>query len=543
LSFIILGVCFCIGCSGEKTEKEINFDSFSSPTPIQLIKKEEIYLRGVTYNKEKGEYLDPRFFTANPRFVVTKNGWIVFKAWDYIYSFDEKQNLFKRYRCSGNAPGRFQSVCSAITLSDKNEIVAIDLKKRVNIFNEKIELNKSMIIPDFVSVFDFSRVFENYLIASGIKFNFTSGETEKWQGISVFDHTSGKNVAHFFETDGQDLEMIYRKKSRPLFRVYFDISQKGHLLCNRMSDHRIYEYDLQGNLIHMYDQLPEHYVPLSSASSYEISNSTNGGGIKSLAKGIWEWGSTWSPSGCPNLYQEDMFIVPRRNSAPFYLDFYSTSKKNYIGFYESDKPFLFSDLYSIYLCEDFNDSVLVVGKYEAMIGKEAPPQPIAIEEVPIEIRDKWREEMIEVRKAISLNSIQPFAIKNLEGRDQPLQSFLSSNSHHLLYFVKPFDCAPNLYLQEAEEFILNNQEFDLWVIVNHPFREELRLFLNGWDVEVLTLPNLAVKRLRKLDLAYTPKLVVVDRQGKIHKRISPFEFETPTSFTEFLNRMKDDFQQ
>lgn len=494
--------------------------------PISLLKREEFYLRiNPTPEEEEGYLKNPSCFSWGLRFVCSRNGRAAFYTWRDIHSFDEEHNITKTFGGLGWEPGKFLRSCLSITLSEDSMIAATG-SRRVNIFNDRGDFVRSFIIPDYRTSPYLARIYKDLLIV-GL---FYQKDPIR---IHIYDCIAGKPLARFFTISEEDQKLLEEKGAAYFPHVRFTISTDGTLLCNRMDSYRIHEYDLKGDLIHTYDELPPHYIPLAEAEPFDIDSLRKISDWRVGDKMCEEWEATWSPSGCPSLYGEDVFIVPRRTVPPIYLDFYSLESRSYLGYCQTDKHFLFSDSEYIYLCEDFDGTMLTVGKYEAVVGQQsAAVEEIVLDSLPSGSRERLFKETADETTTAILNSMDGFRIRDLDGNDQSVSDYLSSNKHHLVAFIRPFDCGfiPGVY-EEVKEFVKHNKDYDFWVIVSHPFEEELRLFINGLELEVPVLPNLAVRRLRNLSIERTPDLLVVDTEGEII-------YAKGETVSEFLNRVK-----
>lgn len=468
LSLILL-LAFCAMAQANSSPEE-------SKTPeIALQKTGEFYLR-----KPSMEGVDQhRKIRPSSIFLGKENAVLVHAG--RIYFYDGKLNLIRVVGQRGLKPGLFPYICVGATCSNQQEIVANDPRGRINIYDESGDLKRSLIVPDF----NFSPLYAikhgNLLILAGVH----------WEGsrIVVYDVKTAKKVSQFFLIDEEEEAFLKSRNALPFcYCPRLTVSVDGHVLCNRGHDHRIFEYTPSGDLLHVYEEIPPHYVPLSSADPAPP--------LEEDQEHWWElrdnWIATWTPSKTPSAYSDNMFVVPRRDAAPYYLDFYSLSEKKYIGHCNlGEKFFMFSDSDHIYLCEDFSDTLVVVGKYVALLGEE----PREVEQA-ITLSDSLLEGAIQSISGTddSVYTFEPkaeFKVTDLDGKEHPFRDFLSDADRHFVFFLAPFEKCffPHLY-EPLRDFCSAHRDYALYLVVNHPYKEELEFLINGLKLEAKVVPNL-----------------------------------------------------
>lgn len=527
---------------------------------ISLLKKGEIYLTLPSSISDKYVEYNKKFVTS-PFFVVSKKG-IVLKVRTGLYSYDERCNLIGRIpmdttltRNPFTKPGNFVYYCNSIALSG-GKIVATDGARRINIYDHKLNFLRSFAIP-YYNVSEHSMLLnDSMLIVSG-RFQFHPQRGE-YNGISIYNINNGKLLSRFFKTTGEDINRICKKGevavSTSLWN-YFTLLPNGNLICNRTTDHKIYEYDVKGNLIYTYNEIPPHYIPLDKAEEMNMKT------FDSSEDKRDKWWNSWSYSLFPSLWGEDIFIVPRRSCPPYYLDFYSIKKRKYLGFSNlGDRKFLFSDSLYIYLWDDYNDRTLIIGKYEPFILPQVDTT-IVLDSIPKEVASlilRGFEEYIvpdtvEIELQDTIKSVKELKVINRDSRKQILMTYLSSEKSHILLFSGLFDCVfPEMY-DEALKFVKRNQKnFDLIVIFNHPYPSELIPFVSGVEyipydekaasiakrieLDAIVLGNTNVKSLRGFGINSIPAYMVLNNKCEV---IEVFNILTsPETARQFLNRIK-----
>ncbi|MGQ9811197.1 MAG: hypothetical protein ACUVQ7_07660 [bacterium] len=469
LSLILL-LAFCaIGQANSAPEE-------GKAREIALQKTGEFYLR-----KPSMEDVD-LLRKIRPSSIFVGKGSIVLSHGQRVYFYDSKLNLIKVAGQTGLKPGLFPYRCVSATSSDQQEIVAVDPRGRINIYDQSGDLKRSLIVPDF----NFSPLYAvkhgNLLIMAGAH----------WEGsgrIVVYDIKTARKVSQFFLIDEEEIAFLESRNALRFCLVpYLTVSADGHVLCNRQHDHRIFEYTPSGDLLHVYEEIPPHYVPFSSADPAPPLE----GDLAHWMELSDNWLATWTPSKAPSAHGDDMFVVPRRDAAPYYLDFYSLSEKKYIGYCNlGEKFFMFSDSDHIYLCEDYSDTLVVVGRYTALLGEE----PREAEQA-IALSDSLVERVIQSISGTddSVYSFEPkadFKVTDLDGEEHPFRDFLSDADRHFVFFIAPFEKCffPHLY-EPLRDFCIDHGGYALYLVVNHPYKEELEFLIKGLQLEARVVPNL-----------------------------------------------------
>ena len=490
---------------------------------LNLVKKEEFYLRGI----KTSPYVSSSHFVVSDSFICWRGG-------DHftLYYFDKNFDLVKKIGGMGKEPGKFIRYVSSITLSNEDEIVATDIMGRINLYKPDGEFESSFIVPGVISPFYPLPVLalkhDTFLIVS---YTVNSDMDEK---VAVFDLRTGKLISRFFQIDSSMLSTVKDKNWQDGAKAYVAFTPYGTVICSWDVDYKLYEYSLNGQLMHIYGDLPPHYKPLSSTPySYDYEN------LEECEK--W-WGS-WSYSYRPFIYKNKYIIVQRRARPPYYLDFYSLYTKRYLGFYKSDKPLLYVDSSYIYLCEELTDTSITIGKY---VLYEKKTDTVKINSLPEMIVEKLRRndkdttlsrDKSDVIRS-NVGSIYDLIITDVNGKNVALSEILPTNKNHLLLFVKIFDCGYVGLIRKALDFCEESKDFDFWIIVTHPYAKELKLLIEGSQLAPSLIPNLDVNNLERIGITRTPVIVATDREGKIIDKYSPFDRDRKKDFFESLDRYK-----
>ncbi len=466
---------------------------------IQLQKMGDFYLR--PGNEQKWEITK----LSVPSLIVLSNAGAVLKPFERIYFYDDKLNLINTAGGKGLKPGLFPYVALFMTLSDRGEVAVSDVRGRINIYDQSGAFKRSWLVPDLKLSVDIATEYGNMIIVSGFYYDGRGR-------IVVFDSETAKKVSEFFVIDEDEIAFLESKNALS-FSLYpwFTVSPKGHIICNRRHDHRVFEFTLSGDTVHVYDEVPPHYVPLSSAKQGLPDDEL----VRSLDAG-WDWVATWTYSGGPSIHGTDMFVVPRRTAPPFYLDFYSLSEKAYLGYCNlENKRFLFSDSNYIYLCEDFSDTLLVVGKYVALIGGRKEGMTIA-EAIPDSLLEPVVKSAIDIDDSmLSFVPKAEFKIVDLEGEEHSFKEFLIDADRHFVIFLAPFYHCPFIRLYESvRDFCAENRRNALYVVVNHPYKEELEFLIKGLELDARIIPNLEPQLVKDSAPIFPyPGLIVLNKDG------------------------------
>lgn len=502
---VVLGLS---GISDARTLEGLN-------TSIGLLKKGEFYLRGCS--GVGNSYINQH----RPHLVVSRDGYVFVAVTsnDTIYCFDSDHNLVRKMGGVGLKMGQFPYGCHSITVSDNSEIIATDVRRRINVYDGTGSVLRSIFVPDFGLSPSLARKYRDYLIISGLH----------WDGharVVVYEYESGRKVCEFFPVQPDEWEFLMAKNADGLFDgPLFAVSGMGHVFCNRMFDHRIFEYTLSGELVHIFEEKPHHYVGLSEV---EACPPTQESADSEKTGPVWE--ATWSYSGCPDLYGKDILVVPRRIAPPYYLDMYSISEKRYLGYCELGKrPFVFSDAKYIYLYEHFSDSLLVVGKYIPVLREIQTPQPSESAGTCSLSKAASERLLLDVPAQslkISADSINELKIVGLDGKERLLSDYLTNVGRHFVIFVRPFFDCPFLPMYEAvKEFCNKRPDYDLYVVISHPYKDELEFLLGGLELDGRVIPNLRLSDMKEIIPSYPlPGIVVLNGDGsKVLGRYSIFD--------------------
>jgi len=476
--------------------QEAQYDS------IQLLKKEEFYLRE---GSELGAGLAPHY-TSN--LVVSSEGFVIVESGDRIHYFYDEHNLVKTVGGGGIEAGCFPYGCIWITLSDSNEVVAVGYRRRINIYDDKGNALKSIFVPDFGFSPTSAQKHRNFLILGGLHW-------DQRPRIMVYDYETCTKIGEFFAMERDDYDILIQKNADVFFEgPFFVVSPEGHVFCNRMYDHRVFEYTLSGELLHVYEEVPPHYVGLDAVepgpSTEELTNSPESAS---------EWEASWSYSGYPSLYHRDMFVVPRRLAPPYYLDFYSISERRYLGYCDlGSKAFAFSDSNYIYLYEHFSDTLLVIGKYVALVGgttKEPPREETATHFLSKKTIEAILDEVLHEPSETTMESVADLKVVGLDGREKLLRECLSGASRHFVIFVRLFFDCPFLPMYEpVRDFCKENKDYDLYVVVTHPYKEELECVIKGLKLEATVIPNLRGSAVKGVAPSYPyPGIILLNKDG------------------------------
>ena len=507
--------------------------------PINLTKVEEFYLRGFSpswnkleepcgcrraYDKSAQlangvkEAYSSYFFTS--LFTVSSKNHIIttFPRQNIIYCYDTGYNLIRSFGGIGEKPGKLLGDCLSLTLSQKDKITVTDKRGRISIFDDQGNFLRSFLIPDYRVVPIRAMVYQNFLIVQAKKSYYPRIKKVE-DCIQIYNLETGKLCKEFFIPPINIINLTKEKEAWCLFTPYFTISQEGHIICNYSIQPEVYEYDLQGNLIYTYKEIPPHYIKLEKKEKEEVCRSP---WVKDMLD------INFSYSGWPILYGEDMFIIQRGTHSPIYLDFYSVKEKKYLGFCKTDKPLLFSTSRYIYLCEELNDTLLTVGKYKTMIG------PPIKKDTTLPLRELTE---VDIEKGVKEIPFREFKIRDLDGRDITLLSLLSKDKHHFIFFTRPRERMFFIY-EDIKNFCDKAEKFDFLIVINHSNAEEAKLYYKGVDLGVPIIMNIEPKRVRNLGRGKLPFLLAVDINGNIQGVFNPYKEKRIKSLLEFLESVE-----
>ena len=138
-----------------------------------------------------------------------------------------------------------------------------------------------------------------------------------------------------------------------------------------------------------------------------------------------------------------------------------------------------------------------------------------MESLPEEHTGQLKVRAAESNEEYVLDSINTINVKSWEGNNIRLKTLLPADKHHFVLFMGPFDCGWLKMLQTGKEFTGENPDFDLTVIMTHPYAEELKWLTKGLDLGTRIIPNTDSLLLHKLGVLTAPDILIVHRNGKI----------------------------
>lgn len=487
---------------------------------VQLEKRGEYYLSGFVPLRGRS-FRSPRILTLEPNTAVDKDGRLAIQNEDVIYFFDSSFRPVFKNGGAGRRPGKFPKHCLSIVSSEGGLLVATDISGRINIYDFTGRFVRSVVLPDDRIMPISAAVLGTRLVVAGDR-----GSEPKRTSIFVFNLETGRQEKHFMAVEPTLSELLLAKEARPFYRVYVTPTRRGTILCNRNVDHKIYEYSYSGKVLGIFDQVPSHYVPLSSAPVCPDLNqlaTQAPNGSRELDSLIAEWDGQWSMSMKPYLFGNDMFIVKRRTREPYYIDFYSMTTGKHVGYSVTEKPLMYSDSGLIYLCESFSDSLLVVGAYEPVFANEDSTRRVIILDTlhtsMRRILEMNQGEIPQPVDSVPFQNINELIIRDPFVGDVPLRDCLATSKHHIILFINPFDCGYRAAIEEISHFIRGSQQYDAYVVVSHSYQAELEFFSEGLASEVgmPVISNIAPRRLRKLAISRMPlpMLTVARNDGAI----------------------------
>ncbi len=503
---------------------------------IFLKKIEEIYLYGFSPLRGKAEYVEYSkckdayyLYFFYPRAVKSSNEYIyvLIGRESPVYIYDNNYNLLKFLAKRGIEEGKFLGPCLSISQSvKKDKIIITDYKGRVNVFDEKGDFLWSFLSPSFGETVYFAQIYNNYLVTATRTWDYIN-KKEK-HSIKIYDFKRKKFLKEFFISSQSMLDSLKENKVECLFNIHFCITKNGHIICNYSTSPEVYEYDMKGNLIHKYDEVPFHYLYVKEEENKVCRKM---GGLK-------DWIDVkFSLSGWPVLYGESMFVIMRGTKPPIYLDFYSLEERRYIGYCKIDKSLLFCDENYIYLCEDVKDTVMVIGKYKISMGKNE--EKIYLIESSQNFLGRIKEKTSALGSFKKELSFSKFKIKTVEGKDENLGRYLSRNKNSIILFVKARECLffP-IYKQLREFWRLNKSSFDLFVIINHPVVNEAEFFPKEVEPGGKIIVNTSPERIKELGFNRLPFIIVVDKKGEIKYRFDPYKEKSMDALLESLYKIE-----
>ncbi len=434
---------------------------------VKLVKCEEITIEFPNYKNKIASGVYSNFLP--PRFVIKENEFLVLMAPYYSYYWiNLKTGEYVKICDFGLGPGETAYFPESLTFSDNNEIVVSDVVRRVNIFNEKGILKESILLPSVLNNDTYGNIwmcnkYSNYLIKSDNE-------------VCVLDLKTGE-ICNLIELSCIDNENIKTKTigGKNMSALLCDVTSNGHVLIVKPFEPYIYEYSMDGKLVHKYDKIPSHYISYLDIPPYEEGQNRG------------EWLKKWSFSGFPCVFNKKYFIVARRVSAPVYLDFYSIHKQRYVGSCKIDnKAFLYADDDYIYLHNPSDKKEFIIEKYEVTFGKknrnirrdEIGKKVFVIKDKENVVLHKKPNSYIykeEYKNVEPLVSIKDFKVKGLDKEEYNLLNYLNKEKkHHFVILLRPMcDCYFPRIKETIHEYCGSNKEFDCYYIVNHPYKDEL----------------------------------------------------------------------
>ena len=479
----------------------------------QLIKVQTMYYR-LPGRPSKQVIRHPRIFTMDPRFHMFKNGKSVLVDGDReLLFFDQWMNLIRIAGGIGRLPGKFPMICVSIVPTPDDNIVAIDVAGRLNVYNSNGALLRSLLMPDFNTVFNAACIDDRSMIVSGAFFSPGAASL----AVKVYDLDEYKYVSSLYSEGIGRGSVVSEKRASASARAFFLLTGDDQVFCNVSTRPDIVYFDLKTGARRQNDQLPLNFSPLSGAPKYYIEEALKATSHDEQYKVRSAWYKTWSWSGCPTVYSDSILIVRRRMVAPYYLDFYSVTDCRYIGQCTTEKPFMYADRNWIYLCDDFNDTLLTVGKYKVAFRGIGSPQGRTVhqQKVPKKLLRRYS-------KAISTAKTPPASFRHIlitppDGKTRRLLTELDQESNHILLFFSPFDCGVLDLMDISLGFVTEYKAFDLYLVITHPDTSDLGSYARGIE-SMYGLPvvlNTDHLRILEMGIRIQPALGVIDRHGEV----------------------------
>ena len=148
-------------------------------------------------------------------------------------------------------------------------------------------------------------------------------------GIGVMDSVTGEE-REIFKIDQSQKDFLEKYDFwlylRNLFLVY---SGRESIIITQTNSSNVQEYSLDGQLLHEYTEVPNHYVPFRDAVGYSAPPDYSHKDLKTNRKEHFTWLDSWTFTHFPVMFGENHFIVSRRRENTLYLDFYSLKERKY----------------------------------------------------------------------------------------------------------------------------------------------------------------------------------------------------------------------
>lgn len=508
-------------------------EQMTSDECYSLVKREEIYLYRP---KIVGPPLG-RSFIIRPYFVHLPTGESFYvdiggskEQWiGYFFALEGEVERIIVLNPPG-ARGKPGSVSPVYTVfaNSGNKIGTYDNSKRLNLFDALGNLSRSFLMPLTVdSAVVMSAVFDQNIIAVASK-----DVMNRFPVVTIFDYQEYPTKRISFTPNKKEYLLLKTTDAEPgrFIEAHTSILSTGEVVCNVNSQPEIFIITKEGTISEE-KTVPPHFKSLSHAENPDPTwfvHDENG----CRRPKAEQWFTTWTHSYPAYEYAPSTLIVPRVLYPTFFIDVYSYTDGNieYLGFARSNKPFLFADSTGIFLLEEDNDTLIVVGRYEIVTPdyreeresgwttKRLSAEELAgIQKVPPDTsepcpdcpREKHRPRgycsKIDTIKLVSADSVEYLLVDSL-----------APDNDHVILFGVPQECAMFYALQAAQNYIEENPGFDLTIVYTHPYPEELKEFLRlvRTQYECLILNNIDGKRLRPI-LKTSVCFLVVSKDGKI----------------------------
>jgi hypothetical protein len=459
----------------------------------------------------------------DPIFHAFRNGNAVLLDGNQLYFFDDKQRLRRIVGGIGHGPGTFPEVCVSSIPTPDDQIVATDRMGRVNIWDAEGDLVQSLIIPDLSASPNAVCVCGRRAFVAG-KF-LESGTT--FLGVKEYDLDRRVYTSSIYEVDIGRRSLAARKGVCPISRAFVCVVDKNTVCCNVSISTDFVVWDGQARTRKENTVIPRGAVPLSSAPDcnedkiyQEWSRAKSQGAADSI---VDTYRSKWSWSASPSLYSDTIVIIRRRTVRPYMLDFYSARDASLIGQCITDRPFMASDSKWIYLCEGYDDTSLVVGKYRAVFEAESIPQVKVVyyQKPPTKLLEQYEKEAV-VAAQLPADIGQAEVVAPQGETLRILSELPMTGDRALVLFLSPFDCALQL-LSASREFVHSSRGYDLCLVITHEDTCDLRNYAEGIEslYGVPVLMNTDRNKLIEAGFRSHPILIAVNRGGTVLATYSP----------------------
>ncbi|HQO10167.1 MAG TPA: hypothetical protein PLN58_06460 [Bacilli bacterium] len=488
---------------------------------VDIVKVGEIVIKFPSFYEKTIPHTYSGIFPQS--FGVIDSRYIIYKKnYDYFY-IDMVSKSSKKICMFGFDPGNSPYFPTGLSIADDKKIIISDLQSRINIYDKNGEFLESYVLPSTLGGNWTTTKIKDMLIKSRDQIN------------SINLSTGNINEIFAFNSDDLNTLMVRTPADGNIYSLYFNITPDGNLLIAKAMEPFIYEYSIEGNLIHKYEEIPPHYVSISDIEPYKkrgkyITTDWD----KEQNKDQYGYHDKWSFSGTPYIFKNEYFVISRRVYPPIYLDFYSLQSKKYLGYYNiGNKTLLYADDKYIYLHNDSKNKEFIVEKYEVSFNTEGRRNSSNdnIEKLVFFINesesDKPKKNLYglinekEYKNTGSITSINDILIKNLNGEDELLMSYLNKGKkYHFIVNVRVLcDCGLTNVISDIKNFCQDNPEFDYNLLFTHPFKEELKRSIRFFRFDVDPIFNIEPKRVfgfySKSDDSLYPSITIslVDNEG------------------------------